>query len=195
MRRGTIPAFEPQETDMRVLGRMRRDGAASRAAAWAVGASLMLVASGCGPLAAGNPSPGTRTATHARASDSHEPITGTWVTEITGDDLAAAGITDAGLVDENTGRFTTSFHEDGTWDQLQESLTGASVTHPVWKGTWTVEDDELVQVTTFPPQYAGDRVRFTFSADGDTLRLRIQDPPDPMLPVVTDTHPWTRVAP
>jgi hypothetical protein len=157
-------------------------------------AGLGAAVAGCGPLAAGNQAATGPSADPSQAAGSG-PLVGSWVTEIVADDLARAGITDPGLVDENTGRFTFTFHPDGTWEQLQESLTGAPVQSPVWKGTWTLEEGVLTQVTTFPPSYAGDVVTFSVTVDRDSLTLRIQDPPDPILPVVTGAHPWERVGP
>ncbi len=125
---------------------------------------------------------------------------GTWTTTITAEDLAAVsdeslatiGMSRDGLVKENTGVFTTTLGADGTWSTVQD--TDAQVKWPVFRGTFTsVGDDAFDQVTTFPPDFAGDVVRFTWRAEGERLHLTVPDPPDPILGVITEAHPWSPV--
>jgi hypothetical protein len=125
---------------------------------------------------------------------------GTWTTTITADDLAAVsdeslatiGMSRDNLVKENTGVFTTTLAADGTWSTVQD--TDAQVKWPVFRGTYTpVGDDAFDQVTTFPPDFAGDVVRFTWRAEGGKLHLTVPDPPDPVLRALTEAHPWSPV--
>ncbi len=114
---------------------------------------------------------------------------GSWAVTITDDDMTAGGVTDAGLIAENTGVFTTTFGADGTWTTVQE--TDASVRWPVFRGTFTpVGTDAIDQVTTFPPDFAGDVVRFTWRLEDGQLHLAVPEPPDEFLPIVVETHPW-----
>lgn len=125
---------------------------------------------------------------------------GTWTTTITAEDLAAVsdeslatiGLSRDNLVRENTGVFTTTFGADGTWSTVQD--TDAQVKWPVFRGTFTpVGGDAFDQVTTFPPDFAGDVVRFIWRAEGGRLHLTVPDPPDPVLGVLTEAHPWSPV--
>ena len=120
------------------------------------------------------------------------PLVGTWVTEVTRGDLAAGGIAEPGLQNENAGRFTWTFAPDGTWTSIQQSLDGAPVNSPVFRGTYTLEGDTLVATTAFPAQYADTGLHYTWSVDGDEARFDVLDPPDPIMPVVVETHPWRR---
>jgi hypothetical protein len=123
---------------------------------------------------------------------------GTWTTTITEEDLAAVsdealasiGMNRDNLNSENTGVFTTTFAADGTWSTVQD--TDQPVRWPVFRGTFTpVGDDAMDQVTTFPPDFAGDVVRFTWRTEAGQLRLAVPEPPDPVLGVVTEAHPWS----
>jgi hypothetical protein len=125
---------------------------------------------------------------------------GTWTTTITAEDLAAVsdeslatiGMSRDNLVKENTGVFTTTLAADGTWSTVQD--TDTQVKWPVFRGTYTpVGDDAFDQITTFPPDFAGDVVRFTWRTEGGQLHLAVPDPPDPVLPVLTEAHPWSPV--
>jgi hypothetical protein len=120
------------------------------------------------------------------------PLLGAWVTEITKADLAAAGIEDAGLQNENSGRFTWTFAPDGTWSQVQESLDGSPINSPVFRGTYTVDGVSVVATTTFPEQYADDGLHYTFAVSGTEVTFDVADPPDPLLEAIVETHPWSR---
>ena len=123
---------------------------------------------------------------------------GTWTTTITEADLEAVsdealatiGMTRQNLVNENTGVFTTTFGADGTWSTLQ--ATEPAPKWPVFRGTFVpVGEDALDQTTTFPPDFAGDVVRFTWRIQDGRLHLAVPDPPDPVLSVLTEAHPWS----
>jgi hypothetical protein len=152
---------------------------------------LACLVGGCGPLAAGDPA----TASTGGSSAAGSSLVGTWVSTVTRDDLRAAGITADGLLDENSGRFTWTFAADGTWTQRQEAVDGAAINAPVFEGTYELEGSTFVQRTTFPAQYAGDRLVFEWRLDGDELSLDLTNPDDPILPAVMEAHPWTRVDP
>ncbi len=133
----------------------------------------------------------------ALALPSGFPI-GTWTTTITGEDLAKVsdeslakiGMSRDNLVKENTGVFTTTISADGTWSTVQD--TDVEVKWPVFRGTFTpVGDDAFDQATTFPPDFAGDVVRFTWRMEDGQLHLTVPDPPDPVLGILTAAHPWT----
>jgi hypothetical protein len=155
--------------------------------------TLAFALGGCGPLAAGVASPSG--VTSAVTPGVAAPLIGAWVTEVTRDDLRAGGITAEGLLDENSGRFTTTFNPDGTWRSVQESLDGAPVSLPVFEGTWEASPDTLIQVTMSPEQYAGDRVEFTWRVEDGQLHLDVVNPPDDILPIVVGAHPWTSATP
>ena len=123
---------------------------------------------------------------------------GTWTTTITEEDLAAVsdealasiGMTRDNLVRENTGVFTTTFGADGTWSTLQ--ATEPAPRWPVFRGTFVAAGaDAFDQTTTFPPDFAGDVVRFTWRTEDGKLHLTVPDPPDPVLAVLTEAHPWS----
>jgi hypothetical protein len=123
---------------------------------------------------------------------------GTWTTTITAEDLDAVGddvlanigMSRKNLVSENAGTFTTTFGADGTWSTVQD--TDQTVKWPVFRGTFTpVGDDAFDQATSFPPDFAGDVVRFTWRTADGKLHLTVPDPPDPILPVITESHPWS----
>ena len=117
---------------------------------------------------------------------------GSWTTTITEEDLRAAGMTDDGLIAENTGVFVTTYSGDGTWSTAQ--TTDVPIKWPLFQGTYTVAGDGLIdQTTTFPPEYAGDVVRFTWRIEDGALILGVPEPPDPVLPIMTETHPWQPV--
>lgn len=114
---------------------------------------------------------------------------GSWSTVITAADLQAGGVTGEGEIGENTGTFTMTMSPDGTWTASQISET--PLLRPVFKGTWTVSGpDGFTQVTTFPQDYAGDAVDFTWKLEGGSLLLKLVNPPDPILPIITEAHPW-----
>ena len=114
---------------------------------------------------------------------------GSWTTTITKDDLRAGGVTEAGLLEENAGTFTQTFTADGTWIGAQVSTQAVNL--PVFRGTFRVTGDrQFEQTTTFPPEYAGEVVGFTWRLDNGALIMGVPNPPDPMLKIVTEAHPW-----
>lgn len=125
---------------------------------------------------------------------------GTWSITITEEDLAAVsdeslariGMSRDNLHKENTGVFKTTFGPDGTWSTVQD--TDRPVKWPVFRGTFTpIGEDAFDQVTTFPPDFAGDVVRFTWRIEAGQLHMAVADPPDPVLPVLIGAHPWSPV--
>ncbi len=157
------------------------------------GIFVAVVASACGSASGGSPAAPALASPAAASGSAIEipagfPI-GSWTVTITDDDLTAADVTNPGLVTENTGVFTTTFAADGTWTTVQE--TDAPVRWPVFRGTFTpVGTDAMDQVTTFPPDFAGDVVRFTWRLEDGQLHLTVPEPPDEFLPIVIETHPW-----
>ena len=146
-----------------------------------------------GSLALGCASPGTSMPSGSAAGSlAGHPLIGSWTAEVTRADVAEAGFTDAGTQNENAGRFTWTFAPDGTWTNVQESLDGAPVMNPVFRGTFSVEGTTLTATTTFPPEYADAGLHYAWSIDGDELRLDVLDPPDPIIPIIVETHPWQR---
>lgn len=120
------------------------------------------------------------------------PLIGTWTTEVTKADIAAAGISDPGAQNENSGRFSWTIAPDGTWTQVQESLDGSPVMNPIFRGTYVIDGTTLVMTTTFPPEFADAGLHYSWALEGDAMRFDLLDPPDPILPVIVETHPWVR---
>ena len=117
---------------------------------------------------------------------------GVWSVTITEDDLRAGGITGSGELTENTGVFTMTLGGDGTWTTAQ--VTDALIRWPVFRGSLSATGpDTFTQVTTFPPDYAGDSVDFRWRLDDGDLVLEVLDPPDHVLPALMETHPWEPV--
>ena len=118
-------------------------------------------------------------------------IVGSWTTTITEADLRAGGVTGEGELAENTGVFTMTFGADGTWSASQ--VAAVPRRWPVYKGTLVaLGPDSFRQVTTFPADYAGDSVDFTWSIKDGALVMHVLNPPDKILPIITETHPWQR---
>jgi hypothetical protein len=179
---------------------LRYDRTAIGLAVLLIAAAILNACSNASPASSGGPA-----ATAPAASGS--PIAlpagfpiGAWTTTITEEDLAAVsdeslaaiGMSRDNLVKENSGTFTTTFAADGSWSTVQD--TDVAVKWPVFRGTYTpAGDDAMDQVTTFPPDFAGDVVRFTWRIEGGRLHLAVQDAPDPVLPVITAAHPWSPV--
>ena len=116
-------------------------------------------------------------------------LVGAWTTTISEADLRAGGVTAAGELAENRGVFTLRLGADGTWSTAQ--VSDVPVRWPVFKGTYQATGpDTFRQVTTFPADYLGDAVDFTWSLKDGALVLRVPNPPDPILPIVTGAHPW-----
>ena len=117
---------------------------------------------------------------------------GSWKVTLTEDDLRAGGITGAGELTENTGVFTMTLVGDGTWTMAQ--VTDAPIRWPVFRGTLSsTGPDSFNQVTEFPPDFAGDSVDFRWQLVGGDLVLEVLNPPDHVLPVLMETHPWEPV--
>jgi hypothetical protein len=113
---------------------------------------------------------------------------------VTRADLAAKGISDVHGQDENSGTFTWTFAADGTWSSVQTSVDGAPIANPVFRGTWTGGPGTLVVTTIFPPEYADNGLHFTWKIEDGKLSLRVLDPPDPVMPLIVETHPWVRAS-
>lgn len=125
---------------------------------------------------------------------------GTWTTTISAEDLRAVdptalagiGMSEEDLVRENAGTFTTTFAADGTWTTVQKS--DQLVKWPVFRGSFVpVGTSAMIQTTTFPPEFNGDAVEYTWRVENGLLYLAIPEPPDPVLAVVTAAHPWSPV--
>jgi hypothetical protein len=164
----------------------------------AVIATMILAACSSGATPAAAPSASTTTpGGSAVALPAGFPV-GTWTTTITAEDLkqvddaflSSINMSRENLVNENAGTFTMTLGADGTWSTLQE--TDAPVKWPVFRGTlMPVGNDAFDQTTSFPPDYAGDVVRFTWRTENGQLHLALPDPPDPILPVIMESHPWS----
>jgi hypothetical protein len=152
-------------------------------------ATIAIAACG-GPGASGGSA--TTPPTGSGAIPADHPLIGTWTTDVTRADMAAAGISDPAGQNENSGRFTWTFAPDGTWTQVQESLDGAPVMNPIFRGTYTVDGASFVMVTTFPPEYADAGLHYRWALEGDAMRFDLLDPPDATLPIIVETHPWAR---
>lgn len=123
-------------------------------------------------------------------------LLGSWTTTITRADLTAAGITDPGSINENAGRFTWTFSPDGTWRQVQVSLDDVSILNPVYAGSYVVEGDHLTATTDFPEQYRDDGIRYRWVfTPGAGVQFAIENPPDPLLPIIMESHPWLPAGP
>ncbi|HEX5826775.1 MAG TPA: hypothetical protein VFY23_04585 [Candidatus Limnocylindrales bacterium] len=168
--------------------RARTRAERARAGVGAIAIAVAMAVVACGPLAA---EPGGTES----APSGTTPLVGAWVTDVTRDDLRAGGITEEGLLDENSGRFTWTFLADGTWTQVQESLDGAAIGAPVFEGLWEVDGDELIAQTTSPEAYAGDRLVFAWRLSDGKLSLDLTNPPDMILPIVMEAHPWEPATP
>jgi hypothetical protein len=117
---------------------------------------------------------------------------GSWTTTLTEADLRAAGMTGAAELTENSGVFTMTLAPDGTWTTAQE--TDSPIRWPVFRGTYvTTGPDTFRQLTTFPPDFAGDEVDFSWRIESGDLVMEVPDPPDPILPVIIEAHPWEPV--
>ena len=155
-------------------------------------ASATFAAAACGGSGASSPPASTAGTATGAAIPADFPLLGTWSTEVTKADFAAAGITDPNAQNENSGRFTWTFAADGTWTSVQESLDGSPINSPVFRGTYTVEGQSLVATTEFPEQYRDDGLRYDWVLEGDGVRFDVVNPPDDTLPIIVETHPWTK---
>jgi hypothetical protein len=156
-------------------------------------ASATLVPAACGGPGGSSPPASTAgPATGAAGIPADFPLLGAWSTEITKADLAAAGLSDPAGQNENSGRFTWTFAADGTWTLVQESLDGSPINTPIFRGTYTVDGQSLVAVTLFPEQYRDDGLTYGWVLEDGGVRFDLVDPPDAVLPLIVETHPWTR---
>ncbi|MEZ0241548.1 MAG: hypothetical protein ACAH65_12200 [Chloroflexota bacterium] len=123
-------------------------------------------------------------------------LLGTWQMTLTKEDLQRGGVSELGMLNENSGRFTRTYLADGTWTSAQESLDGSPIFNPVWRGSYTVEGDELRVVIDFPTEYQGDRERYRWAVDGGELLLTMLEPTDDLVARLgAESHPWTRTSP
>jgi hypothetical protein len=153
--------------------------------------SLGLLVAGCGGERATPAAPSSSAQPRPPAGF---PLLGSWATTITRDDLRAAGLTDPGVLNENSGRFTWTFEADGTWHVLQVSLDDAPVLNPVFSGTFLVEDHAILVVTAFPEQYRDAGIRYTWMLEpSGGVRFHMETPPDEIAPVIAETHAWEPV--
>lgn len=152
-------------------------------------AFALLVAAGCtSPRASILGAPSGTPASAAGSPSAAAPL-GTWSMTMTAADMEAAGYTDAGLIGENTGTFTLTVADDGTWSIAQ--ATSVPIRWPVFRGTYAATGPgEIEMLTEFPTDYAGDLVTVAWSLDAGNLRLRLVSPQDPLLKVNLETHPW-----
>lgn len=155
------------------------------------------VVSGCsGAASSASPAPSAQPQVSASAAPSAATVPsdfplGVWTTTITEVDLRAGGVTSEGDLAENAGTFTMTLAADGTWTSAQDA--SVPVRWPIFKGTWTATGpDSFNQVTTFPPDFAGDSVDFTWKIQDGSLILKVVNPPDPILPVIVESNPWQR---
>jgi hypothetical protein len=153
---------------------------------------LVALVAGCGSPGGSGATGSTGPARSGSAIPADLPLLGTWTVEVTKGDLEAGGVADPGTRNENSGRFTWTFNPDGTWTEVQESLDGSPIINPVFRGEFRVSGSTLTATTTFPEQYRDDGLEYAWTVDGDDLRLDILNPPDPVLPLVVETHPWKR---
>lgn len=156
-----------------------------------VGLAVALLVGACVPAATPNVAVTGPVSTRV-AIPAGLPVLGTWVTTISRADLESVGVVDPGTLNENTGRFTWSLDPDGTWRTVQESLDDAPVLNPVFSGTFVVEGDGVLLVTTtFPEAYRDAGLRYTWrvAPDGSVV-FGVPNPPDPVLRAVVETHPW-----
>ncbi len=119
-------------------------------------------------------------------------LVGSWTSTVTREDFTTKGITDVHAQNENSGIFVWTFTDTGTWSSVQTSLDGAPIVNPVFRGTWTAVPGALTITTAFPAEYADNGVRFTWQIEDGKLSLHVLDPPDPLMPIIVETHPWVR---
>jgi hypothetical protein len=161
-------------------------------------AVVAAISAGCSGGAGASSSPPASAAPSAAAPSAAAPspaaaipdaIVGSWTTTITEADLRAGGVTADGELSENSGVFTMTLGADGTWSTSQE--TDVPIRWPVFKGTFVATGpDSFRQTTTFPADFAGDVVDFTWSAEGGSLAVKVPQPPDHILGIIMESHPW-----
>jgi hypothetical protein len=145
---------------------------------------------GCSAAPAGSPAAQSRVPADSTASTTPEgfPL-GAWTTTITEADLRAGGVTGAGELRENSGTFTMTLADNGIWTVTQKA--NVPIRWPVFRGTYSVTGPKSFrQQTDFPPDYTGDVVDFEWRIENGDLVLEVPNPPDRLLPIVMETHPW-----
>jgi hypothetical protein len=154
------------------------------------GLSAILI--GCAAGASPSPASSIAAASGSGASQAALPAgfpIGSWTTTITEEDLEAAGLSGAAVSAENTGVFTLDMAADGTWTTTQ--VSSSTVKWPVFRGTWAATGpDSFSQTTDFPAEFEGDVVDFTWQVEDGKLIIEVSTPPDPVLPVIMESHPW-----
>ena len=161
----------------------------SRFVLGAMAVAIAATAIGCGVSGSSSASPSPNPS--GGSSLISPELAGSWTVTITPDDLAAAGLSDEGPVAENAGKFTMMLNSDGTWSTTQE--TDVPIRWPVFRGTVSATGpNSFRQTTTFPADYAGDVVDFTWVLEDGALTLKVVKPPDEILPIIMETHPWQR---
>lgn len=154
----------------------------------AVLVALLLAATGCGNPPAASPGVPSAPFGTAIALPADFPL-GSWAMTVTEQDLRQAGIDHPGLLAENIGTYTKTYVADGTWTVVAE--TPVPVRWPVFRGTFRMTSaGEIEETTIFPSEYAGEVIRFTWQREGSAVLFRVLDPPDQILPVLTESHPW-----
>jgi len=164
-----------------------------------VARSLTLVAVSVLAIACAVPGPATGPAESptgiARSSAPPDFAFGAWTMTLTDDDWMAAGITGREDIEQNTGEFVLDFDPDGTWRSVQTSLTGIALREPIFRGTYTVDGDELRLETDFPEHYKAEGVYIDlirWRLEGDELHLDLIDFGDQYTAVVYGTEVWVR---
>lgn len=179
---------------MRDWVKVRRSNPASRSPGSLVAAVILAAGVVAGCVTATPTTSGPNAASH-QAAPQDFALLGSWSTTISKDDVRAAGFTDPGAANENSGMFTWVFEQDGSWRQIQASLDASPIVNPVFSGRYTVAGSVVTVVTEFPPDYRDDGLRYAFELVEGAVRFDLLNPPDPMLPVIVETYPWTRTQP
>ena len=155
---------------------------------FAIGVAIAGMLAACGPGGPATAAPTVASSPSAAVLPAGFPL-GIWTTTITESDLRTGGVTLDGELTENSGVFTMTLGQDGTWTVAQE--TDAPIRWPVFRGTYSASGaTTFEQVTTFPPDFAGDVVAFEWRVEGGNLLLEVPNPPDHILPVIMELHPW-----
>ena len=151
-------------------------------------AAALLV--GCAP---GAPRPGLEGLTSpapTEAADSPElsTLNGVFTVTITPEEYRANGLTDEGLIVENSGAWTFTL-EDGNWSYVQ---VGEGVRRPSGSGTYAIIDGRVEW------KWDGATISFDYDrlADGSLVFTNIVDD-DPALQALDEVffglHPWVPV--
>ena len=153
---------------------------------------IVLLVTACGSRKEPTPTPAnTDTPPPPTATPILQPPDGTYVVNITKEELTNAGLTEAEAC-ENAGRFSLTL--TGTrWNILQAPLAGCTVLNPKWGGSMkfsadqiTFHDDEPFGCDadyTYQWQFSGGALRLT-SVDDSTCKYRVY---------YMSQHPWIKV--